>query len=109
LETDNVAQKAITDTTPKLVAATTPSRLYDLDGTTVLATRPDGFTERVSPYAAGDQRAVYTKMGDNVRLVLVRPDTIKELPADPTGGNTAATYNEGLDDAAAAVAGIPRR
>lgn len=97
-EDAEVAQLPITSEIPMEVQAITQRRFYELDGKTVVGGADNGFDWRLSPYAAGTFRAIYSTIDGKRRTVLVHadPDEIRPLP--PTGD-----YQTGYDAAKAAA------
>jgi N-acetyl-anhydromuramyl-L-alanine amidase AmpD len=99
------AMKAITSEVPAQVTVAAGTRLYALDGTTVIRTQATALDWRSSPFACGLQRAIYATVGTVRQLVLCKPSATRPVPVP----DADAAYNAGLQAAAAAVAAVPPR
>jgi murein DD-endopeptidase MepM/ murein hydrolase activator NlpD len=78
----DMAQKPITDTTPKLIDWLDGTPYFDVDGTTKLGTA-NATSNRYSPHGCGTQRAFYAGTPPTAKLALVTPSAVHPVPAPP--------------------------
>jgi hypothetical protein len=97
--------KAITSEVPAEITVAKGAGWYDLDGVTRLATASTALSWRASPWASGPQRAMYATIAGVRRVVLVKPLSVRPVPAE----DADEAYNDGLAAATKAVTAIPRK
>lgn len=104
-----IVQKAITDTTPKLIDWPDGTPYFDVDGITKLGTA-GAVSGRYSPHGCGVQRAFYAGSAPSAKVALVTPSAVHPVPASLTQADVdaarAAGYSAAKTKAASAVQAI---